>query len=296
MPQGSATIEYDTQSVPTISTIGGGSTLNNTNTLVIPAKVTIRLVGMTGNPTMIHLHGSASRGITAPALVWLCHNGNCPPTLPVPNAGSVISFPTSNSYSAVFTNVALPLSLVSGRSTYLNVHTAAFPAGEVRGQIRPTTSFPTTGPQVTRSFGVSVYQENARIVLSYTANPQQHLPPAFISSCASASFNVTFDPTLNPNVVTFSSISITGGLSGPLLAAHIHGPCPNRVPCDAPVVYFICGGQAAPCPTGTTPTIPGFNVNPAQTLASADGSTLIGLLADILSGNNLYYVNFHTDM
>ena len=273
----------------------GGPPLNNTNTMVIPAKVTIRLVGMTGNPIQIHIHGSASRGITGPALVWLCHNGNCPPLLPVPNAGSVISFPTSNSYSAVFTNVAFPLGLVSDRSTYLNVHTAANVPGEVRGQIRPQNSFPMTGSQFTGSFVSSVYQENAKIVLSYTAKPQQHLPPAFISSCASASFNVTFEPNSNPNVVAFSNIAITGNLSSPLLAAHIHGPCPNRVPCDAPVVYLICGMQATPCPPGISPTIPGFNVNPAQTMG-LDGSALIGLLADILSGSDLYYVNFHTAM
>ncbi len=296
VPQGFATINYDTQSLPTISTVGDRT--NNSNTFVIPATVTISLVGMTGSPTMIHLHGSANRGLSGPPLVWLCHKGNCPPTLSIPNAGSVISFPTTNSYSAVFTNVALPLALVSGRSTYLNVHTVINPGGEVRGQIRPELSFPVTGTTVTKTIDLSVYQENSRVMFSYTANPQQQLPPSFISSCAKASFNVTFEPNTpnqRPNIVTFSDITISGGLTGPLTAVHIHGPCPNSVPCDAPVIYFICGAPAAPCPQGTNPTIPGFNLDQGQTLASADGSLLIGLLSEILTGSNLYYVNFHTD-
>ncbi len=296
VPSGSAVITYDTQSVPSISTVGNPPTLSNTNTLVIPARVTIQLTGMTGSPSMIHLHASASRGFFAPALVWLCHLGNCPPTLPVPNApGSVISFPIQpTSYSAVFDNVMLPLAVVVSRSAYLNVHTAANVPGEVRGQIRPATVFPTTGGQVSVPFGLSAYQQNARMVFDYTASPDQHLPPAFIFSCASATFRITFDPNPNPNTVSFSDINVVGRLSSPLNQVHIHGPCPNAQPCDAPVIYFICGGPVAPCPQGLTPTIPGFVVNFAQTSASADGSLLIGLLAEILSGSNLYYVNFHT--
>ena len=293
VPSGFAVITYDTQSIPSASTVGG-MPLNNTNTLVIPARVTVRLTGMTGSPTAVHIHASASRGFFGPALVWLCHNGNCPPTLPVPNAGSVISFPIQpSSYSAVFDNVMLPLQVVAGRSAYFNVHTAANVPGEVRGQIRPAAVFATTGAQVNGSFGLSVYQSNARIAFDYIASPEQQLPPSFIFSCANASFRVTFDPNPNPNTVSFSDIVIKG-LSTPLSQVHIHGPCPNAQPCDAPVIYFICGGPVAPCPQSLSPTIPAFVVNQAQTAASADGSLLIGLLADILSGSNLYYVNFHT--
>jgi len=89
-------------------------------------------------------------------------------------------------------------------------------------------------------------------------------------------------------------------LTGPLLAARIHGPCPNNVPCNANVIYHICGGAGAPpgvsvCPSGINPIIPGFSVNRMQNVSS-DNSILVGLYADILSGNNLYYVNFHTEM
>jgi hypothetical protein len=237
VPQGVATITYDTQSVPATTT-----TLPIANAMIVPASVAISLTGMTGTPTAIHLHGSAVAGASAPPVVWLCQSGNCPAALSVPNAGSVYSFPSSTSYSVTFTNVALPLALVAAGSTYFNVHT----------------------------------------------------------SCASATFTILFDPTISPSNIAFSSIAITGlaalppGATQQLQAVHIHGPCPTSAPCDASVVYFICGNSGNACPSGTNPTIPSFTVNTAQTATTADGSLLLGLLQGILSGNNLYYVNFHT--
>jgi hypothetical protein len=298
VPQGSATIKYDTQSVPATTT-----TLPNANAMYVPASVTISLTGMTGTPTTIHLHGPAGFGASSsPPIVWLC-NGNCPAALSVPNAGSVYSFPSSTSYSVTFANVALPLALVAAGSTYFNVHTAANPFGEARGQIAPPITLPaiTAGAQ-SMTAPMNSLQENAKISFTYTANPQQQLTPSLITSCASATFTVFFDPTGSKNNITFSSIAITGLAALPpagaatqqLQAVHIHGPCPTSAPCDAPVVYFICGNSGNTCPSGANPTIPSFTVNTAQTATTTDGSLLLGLLQGILSGNNLYYVNFHT--
>jgi hypothetical protein len=297
VPQGVATITYDTQSVPATTT-----TLPNVNVMIVPAIVTVSLTGMTGTPTAIHLHGSAVAGSSAPALVWLCQSGNCPAALSVPNAGSVYSFPNfGTSYSVTFTNVALPLALVAAGSTYLNVHTLANPSGEVRGQIVPPITLPiTTAGAQSLTVPMNSLQENAPISFTYTANPQQQLAPSLVTSCASATFTVFLDPTVSPSNITFSSIAITGlaalpqGATQQLQYVHIHGPCPTSTPCDTGVVYFICGNPGNACPSGTNPTIPSFTVNTAQTAATADGSLLLGLLQGILSGNNLYYVNFHT--
>ncbi len=283
-----ANIAYNTQSVPTMS-----ATLPNANLMIVPASVTISLTGMTGTPTAIHLHGPAGFGASSPPIVWLC-KGNCPTALSVPNAGSVYSFPSSSSYSVTFANVALPLALVAAGSTYLNVHTAAYPSGEVRGQIAPPITLPsTTAGAQSLTVPMNSLQENAKISFTYTANPQQQLAPSLVTSCASATFTVFFDPTVSASNITFSSIAITGGLNQ-LLQVHIHGPCLTSTPCDAPVVYFICGDPGNACPSGTNPTIPGFTVDTAQNLTTADGSLLLGLLQGILSGTNLYYVNFHT--
>ena len=295
VPQGMATVKYDTQSVPATTTA-----LPNANTMIVPASVTISLTGMTGTPTTIHLHGPAGFGASSsPPIVWLC-NGNCPAALSVPNAGSVYSFPSSTSYSVTFANVALPLALVAAGSTYFNVHTAANPFGEARGQVVPPITLPSTTAAQALTVPMNSLQENAKISFTYTANPQQQLAPSLVTSCASATFTVIFDPTGSKNNITFSNIAITGlaalpqGATQQLQFVHIHGPCLTTAPCDAPVVYFICGNPGNPCPSGTNPTIPSFTVNTAQTAATADGSLLLGLLQGILSGNNLYYVNFHT--
>jgi len=128
-------------------------------------------------------------------------------------------------------------------------------------------------------------QEGVTRTMSFTASAS--------TSNATASFIVTFSTT---GTMTFSSIS-TMGFGSPsnpnnnVTAVHIHGPCPDRNPCDAGVVYTICGG-ASSCPTGASPTIPGFNVDTAQ--SGNDGSSLLGLMTEIQRGENLYYVNFHT--
>jgi hypothetical protein len=143
---------------------------------------------------------------------------------------------------------------------------------------------------------LSAYPENAVRNFSFTGSAQLQIPiPS--QACAVASFNVVFDPTSSTKI-TFSAITISGKLTGPLAAVHIHGPCPTNTPCNAGVVYWICGTTGAPagvasCPPDLSPTIPSFSVDFSQN-ANNDNSLLLALMSGILSGNNLYYVNFHT--
>jgi hypothetical protein len=143
-----------------------------------------------------------------------------------------------------------------------------------------------------------VLQLNTNSVsFAYTANAAQDVAPAFISSCSSAKFDVSFTKSQQsnqPNTILFSNIVFTGALTSNLKAAHIHGPCPSSAPCNAPPIYMICGPAATPCPAGPTPTIPSFIVDRSKSIAD-DGSVLLGLYESILSGRNLYYVNFHTE-
>jgi hypothetical protein len=137
---------------------------------------------------------------------------------------------------------------------------------------------------------------------AYTATASQQPPPAFVSSCARATFSMNFGADRS---ISFSDIVFTG-LSSNLAAAHIHGPCPlpaestgseeGFAPCDAPPIFGICGaGAAANCPTGLAPTIPRLTVDKTRPFGNTDSSLLIGLYESILSGENLYYVNFHTE-
>ncbi len=289
VPGAEARLTYDTESVPSLAQIGV-----NARTKVIPATLTISsLSSLSGPPTAIHIHGSAGRGAQGPPLVTLCSD-NCPSAL----------LPTG-SYEF---SISLPIGLVVSRSTYINVHTQASPGGEIRGQIAPLDNSYSKESYVCAEqldlcvLGVAadVLQEGATMTRSYTANAQQEIPPG--PSTATAAFTVTFHR--NNGTVTFSSIA-TFGLSD-LSAVHIHGPCKNvetsgSPPCNADVVYTICGGTFSSCPSGSNPTIPGFNVDSAQN-SPADGSLLLGLMAAMLSGRDsqsgftgqLFYVNFHT--
>jgi hypothetical protein len=137
------------------------------------------------------------------------------------------------------------------------------------------------------------------ISFAYTATASQQPPPAFVSSCARATFSMNFGADRS---ISFSDIVFTG-LSSNLNAAHIHGPCPlpagsigseeGFAPCEAPAIFGICG--AGNCPTGLAPTIPRLTVDKTRPFGDTDASLLIGLYESILSGDNLYYVNFHTD-
>ena len=269
VPGAQATITFDDAATPTTATVGG-----NAATKVVPAKLTVSsLASLSGPPLAIHIHGPARRSVGAGVLVGVC------------GASPLPSCPAALATGSQTFDISIPLELVNTRSTYINVHTAAFPGGEIRGQISPEATLPLTNPGSSSSLSITnianMLQEGVTRTMSFTASA-----PASQSN-ATAFFRVTFHN--NNGTLTFSMTTSTG-LTG-LTAVHIHGPCPDRNPCDTGVVYTICGG-ASPCPTGANPTIPGFNVDTAQ--SGTDGSSLLGLMTEIQRGEKLYYVNFHT--
>lgn len=91
---------------------------------------------------------------------------------------------------------------------------------------------------------------------------------------ATASFTLTL--SASPFDVIFSEI-VVNKLTGNLTAVHIHGPCPDENPCTADVVFHVCGGS---CPVGKSVTIPAFSAR--------------NLYHGLISGNKLFYLNFHT--
>ena len=208
-----------------------------------------------------------------------------------PNGISVVSYNDSAcSQPLGVTTFPLQCSLVPGTTFY--------------SRATCSSNAPTTGPAqaFTSTVPLNVLQLNnaAPSSFTYTATAAQEPPPAFVASCAKASFTVTFGSG-NTNNITFSSIVFSGTLSSNLIAAHIHGPCPLStmsigstitMPCNAPPIYLICGGGS--CPAGTNPTIPSFTIDATQNAFNSDGSVLLGLYQSILSGSSQYYVNFHT--
>lgn len=91
-----------------------------------------------------HIH-FAERHVNGPIVVWLCDNtGNAPIAVqPCPQEGgivedvitaaSVTGAPEQGIDAAEFDEV---VDAINARAAYVNVHSDAFPPGEIRGQIR----------------------------------------------------------------------------------------------------------------------------------------------------------------
>ena len=107
-----------TQEVPTnTSTATGAAEVQfNENTNMLSWKVTY--TGLTGPATAGHIHGPAPAGQNAGVLIPFAGNMNAQPVM-----GEMTVTP------AQYADMAAGL-------YYVNIHTARFPGGEIRGQLR----------------------------------------------------------------------------------------------------------------------------------------------------------------
>ncbi len=97
------------------------------------ASVVVPFTGLSGPPVAAHIHLGAI-GVNGPIVV------------PLNLSGGV--------YTATFTPTAANLTQLRGGMWYVNVHTAMFPGGEIRGQLLPAVLPTTFGPNCPGSSGV----------------------------------------------------------------------------------------------------------------------------------------------
>jgi len=104
-----------TSEAPSVDSKGTGQAALDCDSATKQLKWTVTYSGLSGNATAAHIHGPAAVG------------SNAPPIIPFASAASPIN-------GSVTLNDAQVASLMAGM-LYVNVHTAAHPPGEIRGQI-----------------------------------------------------------------------------------------------------------------------------------------------------------------
>lgn len=110
------------QEFPAVTTTATGSFDASYNRDSKVLTITVRWQGLSGNATLAHIHGPAAKGANAGVLQ------NFTPILSLTPAGSF-----STSFTLNGTNQKEE-DLLGGK-WYVNIHTAAHPGGEIRGQI-----------------------------------------------------------------------------------------------------------------------------------------------------------------
>ncbi len=92
---------------------------------------TVRWSGLTGPVAAMHIHGQATIGFPAPVVQNIITSSN---GITTPNP---TRFPATGSFSAnlLVDGVTVKENDLLNGFYYVNIHTAAFPGGEIRGQI-----------------------------------------------------------------------------------------------------------------------------------------------------------------
>ena len=124
---------------PALSTNGEGHLrleINHNDTAI---DFRLSYANMTGNPAVAHIH-LGQRHTAGGVIIFFCGGGGKPACPPQPatitgtlDASGVVGPVAQGIAAGEFDEL---IRAIRAGATYANVHTAAFPAGEIRGQIR----------------------------------------------------------------------------------------------------------------------------------------------------------------
>lgn len=130
-----ATLTTDAELHEVIGSNARGSAVVGLTPNGVPFMVSVN--GLSGNATMVHIHGPATTDQNAPPVVTLC---GAPPPAVLPQCtmenGALKLQGTITTQLVGMTPAQFVQALQSGL-LYINVHTELNPAGEVRGQLYP---------------------------------------------------------------------------------------------------------------------------------------------------------------
>lgn len=108
------------QEVPANASTGTGSAVITFDDVSKLLSWDITFSGLTGAATGMHFHGPAAAGVNAGVRV---------------NVGGISGLTSPSTGSTTITDAGWETELLSGL-WYLNIHTATFPGGEIRGQVQ----------------------------------------------------------------------------------------------------------------------------------------------------------------
>lgn len=183
------------QEVPPVNTNGVGSAVIDIDAVNAYVHVTGTYSGLQADAAAAHLH-----------LGTVGNNGGILIVLDV-SGGTTGSFSGGGFLSAGDLAAAL------ANGTYLNVHTAAHPSGEIRGQV-----------------------EQADVTITFPLDGAQEVPP--VNTPATGTCTLTIDP--NTGEVTASGSY--QDLQGDAAAGHIHGPADVGQNAGILIVLNVSGG------------------------------------------------------
>ena len=109
------------QEVPSVETAGMGMAELSYDPATRMVTWTITYAGLSGPVTMAHFHGPAAKGESAAPQVWLTKQGS----------------PADNPIKGQATLTPDQAKEFLAGKWYVNLHTQAHPAGEIRGQVVP---------------------------------------------------------------------------------------------------------------------------------------------------------------
>ncbi len=126
------------QEVPSISTTGSGELRLKVNPAGTEIAYTLIYSGLQGGAaSAAHIHFAQS-GVSGGVLAWLCGGGDKPacPAVPATVTG-LIDAPDILAIQGIAAgDMAAALRAIRAGVTYANVHTATYPGGEIRGQLK----------------------------------------------------------------------------------------------------------------------------------------------------------------
>jgi hypothetical protein len=109
------------QQVPPVTTPGSGMATLTYDPGTREVTWSITYSGLSGPATMAHFHGPAAAGKNGPVVIWLTKKGE----------------PVSSPITGKATLTPAQAAQFTAGNWYINVHTAAHPPGEIRGQVMP---------------------------------------------------------------------------------------------------------------------------------------------------------------